>query len=97
MFEVKICATAEEKETAFKIREEVFVYEQGFALEIERDEYDCDAVHAVGYEDGIPAACGRLVMLDGKAKLGRIAVIKSKRNNKYGLIICEFFSHIAYL
>lgn len=89
MFEVKICETNEEKENAFKIREEVFVNEQGFALEIERDEYDEHAVHAVGYENGIPVACGRLAEVHGKGKLGRIAVLKEKRKNNYGLKICE--------
>lgn len=90
MFIVKVCETDEEKEKAFKIREEVFVDEQGFALEIERDEYDPCAVHAVGYENEMPVACGRLVEIHGKGKLGRIAVLKEKRKNNYGLRICEY-------
>jgi len=90
MFEVKICTTTEEKERAFKIREEVFVNEQGFLLEIERDEYDEYAVHVVGYEDGVPVACGRLVEINGKAKIGRLAVLEDKRNNYYGFKVCKF-------
>ena len=90
MFEIKICMMPEEREKAFKIREIVFVDEQGFLLEQERDEYDDCAIHVVGYEKEIPVACGRLVGIDGKAKLGRIAVLKEKRSNKYGFKICGF-------
>lgn len=90
MFEVKVCTTSEEQERAFKIREIVFIDEQGFLLELERDKYDEIAVHVVGYEDGVPVTCGRLIEIDGKAKLSRIAVIKEKRNNRYGFKVCEF-------
>ena len=95
MFEIKICTTPEEKEIAFKIREEVFVNEQGFLLEIERDEHDPFAVHAVGYENDIPVACGRVFEINGKAKIGRLAVLKDKRNNHYGFKICEFLMNKA--
>ena len=95
MFEIKVCETDEEKEKAFKIREIVFIDEQGFLIELERDKYDERAVHVVGYENGVPVACGRLIEIDGKAKLGRFAVIKDKRNNRYGFKVCEFLMNKA--
>lgn len=89
-FEVRVCVEHGDKEAAFNIREEVFVNEQGFSLEIERDEYDTDALHVIGCMDGVPVACGRLAAIGGKGKLGRIAVLKDKRGNGYGAKICEF-------
>ena len=80
---------------AFAIREEVFVNEQGFALEIEQDAYDATSVHAVAYNRlGKPLATGRLLptsMVDGvkASKIGRMAVHRVMRGSKLGKdILC---------
>lgn len=90
MLEIKILQSETEKADAFNIREEVFVEEQGFALEIEIDEYDNSAIHVAGYINGAPVACGRLVLKDGKAKIGRLAVKKEFRKKRFGAEICRF-------
>ena len=75
---------------AFAIREEVFVNEQGFALEIEKDAYDATSVHAVAYNRlSKPLATGRLLpaqLVDGvtSSKIGRMAVHRVMRGSKLG-------------
>ncbi len=75
---------------AFVIREDVFVNEQGFALEIEKDAYDATSVHAVAYNRlGKPLATGRLLptsLVDGvkTSKIGRMAVHRVMRGSKLG-------------
>ncbi len=75
---------------AFAIREEVFVNEQGFALEIEKDAYDATSVHAVAYNRlGNPLATGRLLpasLVHGlqTSKIGRMAVHRVMRGTKLG-------------
>jgi YbgC/YbaW family acyl-CoA thioester hydrolase len=75
---------------AFVIREEVFVNEQGFALEIEKDAFDATSVHAVAYNRlGKPLATGRLLpssMVDGiqTSKIGRMAVHRVMRGSRLG-------------
>lgn len=69
---------------AKKIREEVFVVEQGFTLEF--DNIDSRAVHLVLYVDEKPAAACRYYSGDEKGIfwLGRIAVRKPFRGNHVG-------------
>ena len=75
---------------AFALREEVFVNEQGFALDIERDAEDETCVHAVAYNRlSKPLATGRLLqshMIDGKksSKIGRMAVHRVMRGSNLG-------------
>lgn len=71
-----------------KIREEVFVVEQGFKEEF--DELDNYVDTMVIYEDNRPVATGRLYEIDSVNKvfkLGRIAVVKDKRKNGLGRMI----------
>lgn len=73
-----------------QVRETVFVEEQGYTLEEEFDEYDSVCPHLVLFEDEAPVATGRLILLpDGTAKLGRIAVLKSHRGQHLGAKIVE--------
>lgn len=73
-----------------QIRETVFVKEQGYTLEEEFDEYDAVCPHLVLFEGEAPVATGRLILLpDGTAKLGRIAVLKSHRGKHLGARIVE--------
>ena len=60
---------------AKKLRQLIFVEEQGF--ENEFDEIDECAYHVVVYQDNCAIATGRMYFEDGKTMiLGRIAVIK---------------------
>lgn len=65
------------------IRTEVFIEEQGFKNEFDDDDNRC--VHAVIFEDGIPAAAGRIFPPEnGVCVIGRIAVRKSFRGKALG-------------
>lgn len=72
------------------VRKTVFVDEQGYTLEEEFDDYDAACPHVVLLEDDEPIATGRLILLpDGTAKLGRIAVLKPYRGQHLGARIVE--------
>lgn len=64
-----------------RLRETVFVNEQGVPADIEWDGKDASAEHAIAELEGEPVACGRL-MPDGK--IGRMAVLPEARNKSIG-------------
>jgi len=82
---------------AYKLRFEVFVEEQNVLVELESDEYDKTAIHvlAIDEKSGECIGCGRLVIKDGTAKIGRIAIKKSYRKKGYGKKICLKLIDIA--
>ncbi len=82
----KRIVTDSDLETAFHIRKEVFVEEQGVPLADEFDEFDklygqCD--HVLVYYDEQAVGTGRVRVVDGLGKLERICILKPYR--KYGL------------
>ncbi len=80
---------------AYQIRIKVFVLEQGVPKEIELDEYDAVAHHVVAFRDTQAVGCGRVFVEEGKAKLGRIAVLQKERKKGIGKEICEELIAIA--
>ncbi|MCL2655933.1 MAG: GNAT family N-acetyltransferase [Betaproteobacteria bacterium] len=64
------------KRLAFPVREAVFVREQGVPVEIEQDEWDARALHAVALLNGSVVGTGRLLP-DGH--IGRLAVLQRAR------------------
>lgn len=73
-----------------EVRKTVFVAEQGYTLAEEFDEYDSVCPHLVLFDGDTPVATGRLVLLsDGTAKLGRIAVLKAYRGQHLGAQIVQ--------
>ena len=71
---------------AERLRTTVFVQEQGVPREIEIDELDPLALHAVAYNGlQLPVATGRLVTAGaGVARIGRMAVDRSVRGGHLG-------------
>lgn len=68
---------------ARKIRQDVFMTEQGFSYEF--DENDYISVHILLCCDGVPAGTGRLFKdKDGSWHVGRIAVRKEFRGKNLG-------------
>jgi predicted GNAT family N-acyltransferase len=65
------------------IREEVFVKEQGFKDEF--DTHDNIAYHAVLYYNNEAVATARTFVNEDVYVIGRVAVIKSMRNNRLGM------------
>jgi predicted GNAT family N-acyltransferase len=70
------------------LRTRVFVEEQGVPPEIEQDEHDAGAVHAVARDDaGRVVATGRLLVRDGRALIGRMAVDAAVRGRGHGAAV----------
>ena len=75
------------------VRLKVFVEEQGIAPELELDERDATAVHAVAYDaQGAPLATGRLLP---DAQIGRMAVLPADRGQGVGAAILRALIAIA--
>lgn len=68
---------------AYDIRTRVFIDEQGIDSSEEFDDLDDRAFHLIIYDDGVPAATGRL-FFHGTYHIGRIAVVKEKRGLHLG-------------
>jgi len=95
MITVKIAETKEEIKEAQKIREEVFIKGQNISPEIELDGLDKTATHFLLYYSEAKnkkvelVGCGRLRVVDGNAKLERVAVLKEFRGKHLGQIITK--------
>ncbi len=84
MTEALIARTPQQRNDAFAVRIAVFVEEQQIPREEELDDLDATAVHCVAYLAGTPVGAGRLVLADGYAKIGRMAVLPSYRGSGIG-------------
>ncbi len=82
---------------ASKVRTAVFVKEQGIPMEMEWDEADNTAVHAVAYNGlGQGIATGRLVrQAEGVGKIGRMAVHRTLRGSRVGGEILHMLMNVA--
>ena len=73
------------RDLAYPIRRAVFILEQGVPEELELDELDLSALHALAYQDGQCVGTGRLVNLgNGQAQIGRMAVLPNFRGQGIG-------------
>lgn len=85
-------------QTAFTIRKEVFVEEQGVPLEDEFDEFDLLnglAEHVLVYYQEQPIGTGRVRWVDGLGKLERICISASYRKLGLGKVIIGALEEIA--
>jgi len=80
---------------AHKIRVEVFVEEQRCPIELELDDHDQTALHLLVFDGGLPVGCGRLLTFPEYSQIGRVAVLKEKRGEGFGRLICEKLLEIA--
>jgi predicted GNAT family N-acyltransferase len=86
-FSIRICNWDEACLDARRIRELVFVREQGVPLELEWDDQDEHCDHALAYAaDGSAVATGRLLP-DGH--IGRMAVLKEWRGRGVGAVVLQ--------
>ena len=92
---VKPVTTQSELDEAFHIRTEVFVKEQGVALEVEMDEYDESCDHILVYCNGQSVGTGRLRDVEGVAKLERICILPTHRQYGLGRTIVQALEKIA--
>jgi len=78
---------SEARDAAYAIRYAVFVEEQGIPAELEIDEYDPIAEHALAYVDNQCVATARIYLDEqdpSKAKIGRMAVLREFRGQGIG-------------
>jgi predicted GNAT family N-acyltransferase len=82
-FPIRWAATSEEVRDALSVREQVFCREQGVARELEIDGRDGTALHLVALEPEGERVIGtlRLLLGDGSAKVGRVAVERDWRRH----------------
>jgi predicted GNAT family N-acyltransferase len=89
MVAIRPAVTTRDLEACFRIREEVFVLEQGVPMNVERDEYDSSALHFMAVDKSRPVATARVVVKDNgqAAKIGRVAVCASCRGRGIGKLL----------
>jgi len=81
---------------AFLVRQDVFIHEQKVPAELELDEYDPLAAHALAYLNGHCIGTGRLIDLGGgQAQIGRMAVLAQFRGAGTGKRILETLIQLA--
>ena len=75
------------EEIALAIRIEIFVKEQGVPLDLEQDEYDLKARHALLWVDGQAIGTGRVFEKDNDSKvffIGRLCILNRYRGAGIG-------------
>ncbi len=95
---VKRISSDEDLQTAFAIRKEVFVKEQGVPLDDEYDQFDilgelCE--HVLVHYNDLPVGTGRLRFVEGVGKLERICILEPYRNFGLGKVIIKALEEIA--
>lgn len=75
----------EASKAAFAIRHKVFIEEQGVPEDLELDELDPLAMHALAFQDSKCVGTGRLVNIGGQnGQIDRMAVLPRFRNQGFG-------------
>ena len=89
MIELSITSWAEAQNLVKSLRYQVFVIEQKVPEDMEWDEFDQIAWHAIVTADNQTIGTGRLIIDDRIAKIGRMAVQSSRRNQGIGKSILK--------
>jgi predicted GNAT family N-acyltransferase len=87
MIAIETQSWLEARDAAYAIRHAVFVEEQGISADLEIDDYDSIAEHALAYVNGQCVATARIYLDEQnprKAKIGRMAVLKEFRGQDIG-------------
>ena len=93
---VKRLDSQHEFEAIKVIRARVFIEEQGISPDLEIDEFDAAALHAVAYLSGDIVGTGRLIIdNETEARVGRMAVEFSRRGHGIGSAILGFLENEA--
>ena len=84
MIQVFRAVNEQDINTAFSIREQVFVLEQQVPRDAENDAFESTANHYVATCEGVPCGAARWRVTDQGIKLERFAVLQNYRNRKVG-------------
>jgi predicted GNAT family N-acyltransferase len=85
----------DELRAALKLREDVFVGEQGVPLSVEVDDRDPQATHLVAVQDGRVVATTRLLEGGDALLLGRLAVVPEARRRGLATGLLEEAERLA--
>lgn len=88
-------ATRAQMEQAWALRRLVFIEEQHVPEEIEMDDDDARAFHALAMDGAVPVGCGRMVPHGDHVKIGRMAVLRERRGIGIGRRVLEFLMDAA--
>lgn len=88
--EFEIAKTQSDYFGLMNVRNHVFVVEQHVDSREELDHFDQSAIHFVARDNRSVIATCRLVLFEGYAKLGRMAVLSSYRNQHIGSQLIQF-------
>ena len=89
MLTAVLIARPEQREAAFRIREEVFVGEQNVPAEEEYDEFEDTSRHFLALADGQPCGTARWRFTGKGVKLERFAVLKAFRGRQVGSALVQ--------
>lgn len=92
---VRIAGKQEDFFRLIRLREEVFVIEQGVSLEIELDDADDRAIHFVAVLGKKVIGTARLVAHGKSGKIGRMAVRKKWRGKGVGTALMALIKKIS--
>jgi predicted GNAT family N-acyltransferase len=82
-------------EQAWALRRVVFIEEQHVPEELELDEDDARAFHALALDGSTPVGCGRMVADGDHVKIGRMAVLRELRGLGIGRLLLRFLMDAA--
>lgn len=80
----RFLSPADDLSQCYAIRRKVFIEEQGVPEELEFDGSDAYAMHLLVFDGEKNVATGRISLIDGIYKIGRVAVLKDERGKNYG-------------
>jgi predicted GNAT family N-acyltransferase len=87
--------TRAQMDQAWALRRRVFIEEQHVPEEIEMDEDDAHAFHALALDGETAVGCGRMLRHGGEIKIGRMAVLRDRRGSGIGRRVLEFLMDAA--
>ena len=96
MISIKWITGNTDLEDVHDIRRKVFIEEQHVPKELELDGTDGACIHLLVFENKIPVATGRILIEGNKFTLGRIAVLKEYRKQKYGGLVVKMLIRSSY-
>lgn len=86
----------EDLSDAHAIRRKVFIEEQGIDESLEIDGTDTACMHLVAYEEGTPAATGRILITRDDFIIGRVAVLPAYRHRHFGTLVMQVLINACF-
>ncbi|GLU45955.1 GNAT family N-acetyltransferase [Nocardiopsis ansamitocini] len=97
VLDIVVAESDQDRAIVFAIRGAVFVAEQQVPIEEEWDHRDTEADHFLARLDGVPIGAGRLVVVDGRGLLGRLALLRHARGTGAGAAVVRAIEERAVL